>query len=568
MIRSPFGVTAFLFVSLAAHAESGLYASPDQPLSLLAPPSAIADRVSALRKLSDFACGFDLAFESEASDPSMRTTKAQVSISGVPVYGAMVSLHRSTLGGESFSESLPRAGAPSVVPTIEESEALRIASLLSANPLARPAELRLVPNRERTALDLVWWIDFRSTDVGNPGAEILVNANTGAVMGEISKMHTAETVVYNAHQGGLLMKLVGAPTAAMRANIFKLRQGFVPDYLAQPTLGVQAGAPQITGCVVTDTKTGKSYDLKVDECVATIQGKNANGAAACQVINDGDGSAFMVHPENCDLYSTDGRLAGAVNASADTAMDNARTVYDYYSDRFGRRSFDGSNSVLRSVVQVGIGWDNAAWMGDLNFMVYGMGDGKTMGDFTQLIDVAGHEMTHGVVNTTAHLSMLDEPGALNEATADYFGLQISPNNNWEIGAGLYIQKPKEALRSLWNPAAYSDTYIDDAGQKITKPNPAKYSDRYPVTPATQCGRQNDRCFVHMNSTIMSHGYYLINQRLGKSKTENLVFRALTQYYRADTNLHEAANFVRQACGDLYDGGTCAKVDEALKIVEL
>jgi Zn-dependent metalloprotease len=84
----------------------------------------------------------------------------------------------------------------------------------------------------------------------------------------------------------------------------------------------------------------------------------------------------------------------------------------------------------------------------------------------------------------------------------------------------------------------------------------------------KCGPQNDRCFVHLNSTVMSHGYYMIHRALGKKMTQDLVFRALTQYYRENTNLHEAANLVRQACKDLYDPGVCDKVDGALRQVEL
>src|SRR5262249_41399631 len=40
------------------------------------------------------------------------------------------------------------------------------------------------------------------------------------------------------------------------------------------------------------------------------------------------------------------------------------------------------------------------------------------------VDVVGHEISHGLVDATAGLGSAGEPGALNEGTADIFGLMI------------------------------------------------------------------------------------------------------------------------------------------------
>ena len=47
------------------------------------------------------------------------------------------------------------------------------------------------------------------------------------------------------------------------------------------------------------------------------------------------------------------------------------------------------------------------------------------------LDVAGHEMTHGVIQSTANLVYQDQSGALNESMADVFGAMID-KNNWTI----------------------------------------------------------------------------------------------------------------------------------------
>lgn len=61
------------------------------------------------------------------------------------------------------------------------------------------------------------------------------------------------------------------------------------------------------------------------------------------------------------------------------------------------------------------------------------GNGKDA--FTPLakaLDVAGHEMSHGVIQATANLDYESESGALNESFADIFGRLID-RDDWLIG---------------------------------------------------------------------------------------------------------------------------------------
>ena len=56
-------------------------------------------------------------------------------------------------------------------------------------------------------------------------------------------------------------------------------------------------------------------------------------------------------------------------------------------------------------------------------MTYGDGDGVNFGPLVSL-DVAGHEMTHGVTENSANLTYSGESGGLNEATSDIFGTMV------------------------------------------------------------------------------------------------------------------------------------------------
>ena len=69
---------------------------------------------------------------------------------------------------------------------------------------------------------------------------------------------------------------------------------------------------------------------------------------------------------------------------------------------------------------------NAFWDGTQ--MTYGDGAGNARP--LTAIDVAGHEMCHGVTEATADLNYFGDAGGLNEATSDIFGtaVEFSANN--------------------------------------------------------------------------------------------------------------------------------------------
>ncbi len=102
----------------------------------------------------------------------------------------------------------------------------------------------------------------------------------------------------------------------------------------------------------------------------------------------------------------------------------SRTVYDYYAS-MGRNSWDGAGSSLISSVNYSDDkFCNAYFSDTLNppQMVYGnacTGPGGAAQMVT--VDLAGHEITHGVTATTADLVYSGQSGALNEAFSDYFG---------------------------------------------------------------------------------------------------------------------------------------------------
>src|SRR5699024_294605 len=126
------------------------------------------------------------------------------------------------------------------------------------------------------------------------------------------------------------------------------------------------------------------------------------------------------------------------------AHENAQKTYDYYEYTFDRNYVDDNGQPLLSRVHVGDNWNNASWNG--TYMSYGDGDGERFHNLAGALDVAAHEMTHGVVQHTSGLVYRNEPGALNESLADIFGVMVQ-RENWLMGEDI-IARSEEHTSEL------------------------------------------------------------------------------------------------------------------------
>ena len=226
-------------------------------------------------------------------------------------------------------------------------------------------------------------------------------------------------------------------------------------------------------------------------------------------------------------------------ATAASAAANGATAYTYYLNTHGRNSIDGNGGTIISVINVeqnGQGMDNAFWNGQL--MAYG--NGNTL--FKPLaggLDVAGHEMTHGVIQATANLQYQDQSGALNESMADVFGVLIS-GSNYTIGSTVVNGTsvfPTGNLRDLSNPHNGQTTPGSPGWQ------PAVMSEYVTGT--------DDNGGVHTNSGIPNHAFYYFASAVGKPTADSIYYRALTKYLVTGSQFLDARVAVINAASDLY-----------------
>ncbi|GAA2227049.1 hypothetical protein GCM10010430_02970 [Kitasatospora cystarginea] len=219
--------------------------------------------------------------------------------------------------------------------------------------------------------------------------------------------------------------------------------------------------------------------------------------------------------------------SGATDAQLDAAI-----VYDFYHDRLGRNGLDGKDGPITSVVDVTDGGDpfpNAYWDGQK--MVYG-GGGPQYNPFSVALDVAGHEMTHGVIQHTANLVGFGQAGAMNEALADYFGNAI------EVTArGMSMNDPKAALLGesrcrTGTPEACAQRRLDDH--------------RTTVNDYLGAGIGLDSGGAHLNSTIFSGALWDIRRTLDPLTADRLVYRALADYLTPMDDFVDGRNAVLAA----------------------
>jgi bacillolysin len=271
------------------------------------------------------------------------------------------------------------------------------------------------------------------------------------------------------------------------------------------------------------------------------------------------GAIWTLDAQNTDLASLN-QITSTSNtwtATATSAHYNAGVCFDYYKTVHNRNSLDGQGGTIISVINVtqnGQGMDNAYWNG--KFMAYGNGH-LYFKPLAGGLDVAAHEMTHGVISNTANLEYLNESGAINESMADVFGCMVD-SSNWTIGedvmlGGTYF--PSGALRDLSDPhngGTSSDYYWQ----------PRKVSE--------YVNTSQDNGGVHINSGIPNYAYYLFATSAGmtKYKAQKVYYRALDKYLVRSSQFIDLRIAVIQATTDLYGATEIAAAGAAFDAVEI
>lgn len=246
----------------------------------------------------------------------------------------------------------------------------------------------------------------------------------------------------------------------------------------------------------------------------------------------------------------------AVYTNAVEAHYVSDKVHAYYNTSHGRNGIDGAGgpayitshgyNFITSTTSYSSSYVNAYWDPTGLYMVYGDGDGVSAGSLTTL-DIAGHEMTHGVTQYEANLTYSGESGALNESMSDVFGAMVERSvlglsaDTWHIG------------EQTWTPSTAGDAlrYMDD-------PQDDGFSYGYYSSAIASAD-------VHYGSGVGNLAFYLLSAGgthprgtsttvvtgIGATDAAAIWYLALSSYMTSSTNYAAARVATLAAASALY-----------------
>jgi len=311
------------------------------------------------------------------------------------------------------------------------------------------------------------------------------------------------------------------------------------------------GQSLYSGVVFIDTtETGSTFSM--------IDSLHGNGTT-CDLDNR-TGGACPTFTDERNVWG-DHTVGDEQTAAAD-AHYGAALTFDYFKNVHGRNGIFGNGAGVRSRVHYGNGFANAFWDGAQ--MTYGDGAGNAHPLVS--IDIAGHEMTHGITENlvSGGLTYSGESGGLNEATSDIFGtmVEFSANNgvdpgDYTIGEKVDINGNGTPLRYMYNPALDGRSFnCWFSGVKDLDPHYSSgVANHFFFNLAEGSGSTRFGTSPTCPTRPAARG-------IGRAKAAAIWYRALDAYFVSNTSYVNTGNpsatarrFTAQAATDLY--GACS-----------
>ncbi|MGK4583024.1 M4 family metallopeptidase [Kitasatospora sp. HPMI-4] len=390
-----------------------------------------------------------------------------------------------------------------------------------------------------------------ATATGTVKATIGAKDADDAALSSVDRSSGAKLVVWAAT--GTPRLAYQTTVEGMRADGTPSRQRLVTDAATGEVLSTHeeiqtanatgTGKGVFVGTVpLTTNYTGSAYQLK-DATRGNQYTTNLSGRTS------GNGTLYS---NSTNTWGSG--LASNTQSAAVDAQYGAAVTWDFYKATFGRNGIRNDGVGAYSRVHYGKNYVNAFWDDSCFCMTYGDGVSNTH-PLTEL-DVAGHEMSHGVTSATANLNYFGESGGLNEATSDIFGTGV------EWYANLPANKPNYWLGELidFNSDGTPLRYMDKPSKDGTSPDYWSSS----------LGQLD----VHYSSGVANHFFYLLAEGsgaksingysynsptsngqsvagIGRAKALQVWYRALTVYMTSTTNYKGARTATLKAAADLY-----------------
>ncbi|MFF3419192.1 M4 family metallopeptidase [Streptomyces sp. NPDC002698] len=479
---------------------------------------------------------------------------------GLPVLGGDMVVH---LGKRGEYLGVTRAADHVVEPSTVEAELTPEQAERKAEAVAKGAAdtARLVVDARDGAAALAYQVLVMDSDTTEAGGSstVVVDARTGRI-----RSNTPNTDEFISPSLAATLRERGesvSPRTGIAAGAATAGPSGLTGIAAAgryPATAKGSGSSLFAGKVsLTTTRTARtSYVLK-DPTRWNTETRDARGQ---ELESFARGRAFTDGDNKWGTGTTSARTSAAVDAQYGITQ-----TLDFYKKTFGRKGIKNNSAGARGMVHFGNKVGNAFWDSYCGCMLYGDGDGQVFKKPLVVLDVTGHELTHGVVDATAALeptrvdddgNQYGEAGALNESLADVFGsnVEFSANNpknppNYLVGEKLGLAQ--KFLRRLDRPS------LDVLEETIDYWSPAAYDTE-----------------VHAGSGVSSHAFYLLAEGsgrktingvtydsptydgsrvtgIGRTKATAVFYRALTRYMVSTTDFHDARKATLKAAADMY-----------------
>ncbi|MEU9481435.1 M4 family metallopeptidase [Streptomyces sp. NPDC048191] len=300
---------------------------------------------------------------------------------------------------------------------------------------------------------------------------------------------------------------------------------------------------------LTTTQSGSSYNLT---------DASRGGHKTYNLARKTSGKGTLVSNSTNTFGTGTASTSSSDQTAAADAAYGAQETWDFYKSTFGRSGIKNDGVGAYSRVHYGSSYVNAFWDDSCFCMTYGDGSGNA--DPLTSLDVAGHEMSHGVTANTAGLDYSGESGGLNEATSDIMGTGVEFFANNAKDPGDYLIGEKININGDGTPLRYMDKPSKDGGS-------ADYW-------SSSVGNLD----VHYSSGVANHFFYLLSEGsgaktingvsynsptsngstvtgIGRAKALQIWYKALTTYFTSTTNYKAARTGTLNAAKDLYGSGS-------------
>jgi Zn-dependent metalloprotease len=322
---------------------------------------------------------------------------------------------------------------------------------------------------------------------GAKAAEFKATSNKGTLVVFVTPAKTP-VLAYEVVTSGIkadqtpsvLHSFIDAKTGAILDSDDEIKTGTGNSmYSGTVTIGTSGSSGNYS---MTDTSRGGNWTTDL------------NGATS------GNGTTFTDPDDTWGSGTTANRQTAGVDAHYGTQL-----TWDYYKNVYGRSGIFNNGQGSRSRVHYGNAYVNAFWDGTQ--MTYGDGSGNARP--LTAIDVAGHEMSHGVTEASANLNYSGDAGGLNEATSDIFGTSVEFYANNSSDVGDYLIGEKININGNGTPLRYMDKPSKDGASKDCW--------------TTSTGGLDP----HYSSGPLNHWFYLASEGSGSKTINGVTYNSTT-----------------------------------------